>query len=408
MRNLGKFFISVAVIVLSSIIFSSCSGIFTNGRSKNTNANSDSENTTGNFLKSEESGVKAEIHVVNESSTASGLVEVLEKARPSVVEIYAKLSGGTSAGSGVIVDLQDSDSNGKKDTAYIVTCHHVIDGALSTVVKSIYGNEFDALLIGSDPRSDIGVIKIQTSNEEFFEGLTYSSWIADSDSLKVGTSVVAVGNPLGILGGTATTGIISAINRGVIIEGKKMNLLQTDAAINGGNSGGALIDSNTGALVGIVNAGYESYAAEGLNFAIPANVAREVETKIMTTYGGEYEFGYVEGNYSFGAEYRLVSRAVSWTSYRYYVAVSAIDPYGVFAKEGIAVGDYIFSVTVNGKTMDLTSITSNTVSELTSFLSDTAYKIGDEVKINYARSSGTMKEYTSEFKIRQYVYGYEG
>ncbi|MBR1868065.1 MAG: trypsin-like peptidase domain-containing protein [Clostridia bacterium] len=404
---MGKFLAGLALVAAVSTSFASCTGMFTDGSRPSAEA-PQTESESGNFLKSEDKGITSNVHVVNETPTSSGLVEVLDKARPSVVEIYVKLSNGTSAGSGVIVDLQDTDQNGKNDTAYIVTCHHVIEDALSTSVKSIYGVQFEASLIGSDPRSDVGVIKIRSENEEDLEGLTYSSWIADSDSLKVGTSVVAVGNPLGILGGTATTGIISAINRGVVIEGNKMTLLQTDAAINGGNSGGALFDATTGALVGIVNAGYESYAAEGLNFAIPANVAREVETELMSTYGGEYEFGYVEGNYSFGAEFRLVSRAVGWTSYRYYVAVSAIDSYGALAKEGIAAGDYIFSVTVNGKTLDLSTITANTVSDLTSFLSDTEYNVGDEVKINYARSSGSLKEYTAEFKIRQYVYGYDG
>ena len=109
----------------------------------------------------------------------------------------------------------------------------------------------------------------------------------ESDKLLIGSDVLAIGNPLGYLGGTVTKGIVSALNRDVTVEERKMTLIQTDAAINGGNSGGGLFDAQTGALIGIVNAGYKSSAAQGLSFAIPCGTVKAVMDKLL-------DKGYVE------------------------------------------------------------------------------------------------------------------
>ena len=184
---------------------------------------------------------------VNATSDSSGTIKaVVESCADSVVEIQTEsISNGNSlfqqyvssgAGSGVIL-TQDG---------YIVTNHHVIEGATSILVRTRSGDEYSAELIGSDEQSDLAVLKIDAS------GLT-PAVLGDSTKLEVGDLAVVIGNPLGELGGTVTSGIISALDREVSIDGQMMTLMQTDAAVNPGNSGGGLFDAN-GDLVGIINA----------------------------------------------------------------------------------------------------------------------------------------------------------
>ena len=216
-----------------------------------------------------------------QTSSSSGLTtaEVAEKAAPSVVEINVKgtvstygFFGGTyetsAAGSGVIIS----------EDGYIITNNHVVeDGSEYTVVTSD-GTSYEATLVGTDENSDIAVLKVDAT------GLTAAT-IGDSDKLSVGDTAVVIGNPLGTLGGTVTDGIISATNRELTINNRSMNLIQTNAAINSGNSGGGLFDSNAN-LVGIVNAkdsGTTSSGTtiEGLGFAIPINDAMNVAQQLM-------------------------------------------------------------------------------------------------------------------------------
>lgn len=186
---------------------------------------------------------------------------IVEKLRPSVVEISTEtVTSGNSifgdyisqgAGSGVILS----------EDGYIVTNNHVISGASSITVKTLDGQEYPATLCGTDPQTDVAVIKIDAA------GLNPAT-VGSSDDIKVGQAAIAIGNPLGSLGGTVTTGIISAVGREITIENETMTLLQTDAAINPGNSGGGLFDVN-GQLIGIVNAKTSDTGIEGLGFAIP-------------------------------------------------------------------------------------------------------------------------------------------
>ena len=167
------------------------------------------------------------------------------------------------AGSGVIVD-----SNG-----YILTCNHVIEGASNITVTLKNGKKQNARLIGTDPATDVAVIKISGKN---FHAATYG----DSKELSLGDMVVAIGNPLGQLGGSASCGIISSLDRELEIGGRTMNLLQTDASINPGNSGGGLFDSH-GNLIGIVVAKSSGSDIEGLGFAIPVNKASEIAKSLI-------------------------------------------------------------------------------------------------------------------------------
>ncbi|MCR5795509.1 MAG: trypsin-like peptidase domain-containing protein [Solobacterium sp.] len=217
---------------------------------------------------------------MNSNSAAMTIADVATKASPSVVEITYTgtvqtygFFGGTyqsqGAGSGVIIS----------ENGYIVTNNHVVEDGESFTVTLFDGREFEATLIGKDQKSDIAVLKIEAEN------LTPAT-IGDSSKIQTGDTAIVIGNPLGTLGGTVTDGIISATSREIVINNQPMNLIQTDAAINSGNSGGGLFDGS-GNLIGIVNAkdsGTTSSGAliEGLGFAIPVNTAMEVAEELIT------------------------------------------------------------------------------------------------------------------------------
>lgn len=203
----------------------------------------------------------------------SDVSDIVEKCKDSVVEITTEsASSGNSifgqyvsqgAGSGVIIS---------KD-GYIVTNNHVVSGATSLKVTTTDGTEYDASVVGKDSQTDLAVIKVDANNLQ-------AATLGDSDILQVGDPAIAIGNPLGELGGTVTTGIISATDRQITIDDETMTLLQTDAAINPGNSGGGLFNAD-GNLIGIVNAKESSTGIEGLGFAIPITPAQDIITELM-------------------------------------------------------------------------------------------------------------------------------
>lgn len=210
-----------------------------------------------------------------EKATGSKLTvaDIVAKNENAVVEISTKatstnMMGRTvisqGAGSGVIV----------REDGYIATNNHVIDGASNITVTLHNGKEYSATLIGTDADNDVAVIKISES------GLTTAT-IGDSAALKVGDLTVAIGNPLGTLGGTATTGIVSALERRLTIDNSTLTLIQTDAAINPGNSGGGLFNG-AGELIGIVVAKSSGTGIEGLGFAIPSNIAAEIIDELIS------------------------------------------------------------------------------------------------------------------------------
>ena len=209
---------------------------------------------------------------------------VVQRVAGSVVEIRVRSEQGGGffgaqtaygAGSGVIIS----------EDGYIVTNDHVIEGATRIVVRLNDGTEFDAAVIGTDSRTDLAILKIDA------EGLTPAEF-ADSDLIEVGQIAIAIGNPLGELGGTVTSGIISAKGREITIHGETMTLIQTSAAVNRGNSGGGLFDHH-GRVVGIVNAKSAGVGIEGLAFAIPSNIVSSVTNDLLT-------FGFVRGRPQFG------------------------------------------------------------------------------------------------------------
>ena len=215
-------------------------------------------------------------------------------ASPTVVEItteyvvqsyYNYITGG--AGSGVIIG--EYKLNGVKKGYYIVTNAHVIQTNSGSIVESSgitvtlnSGKEYPVKnVVGYDIPGDIAVLMIETDD------ILSCASFGDSDTLILGQEVVAIGNPLGELGGTVTNGIISALDREINVEGNMMNLLQTNAAINPGNSGGGLFNLR-GELVGIVNAKSSGTGIEGLGFAIPSNDAKKIVTDLI-------QYGYVKG-----------------------------------------------------------------------------------------------------------------
>ena len=194
---------------------------------------------------------------------------VLEQATPAVVSIRVDLrrprpwSRSGPSGSGVIIDSRKG---------HVVTNHHVVRGAEKITVALKDRREFEAKLVGSDPATDIALLKIDA------DGLKALP-LGDSDDLKVGDFVVAIGNPFD-LGQTVTSGIVSALGRTGFSDGYE-DFIQTDASINRGNSGGALVDLE-GRLVGINSMIVSpSGVSAGLGFAVPANIVRTVTEQIV-------------------------------------------------------------------------------------------------------------------------------
>ena len=286
---------------------------------------------------SSSSGSDSSITSASASGSSLTTEQVADLVSPSVVVItteqvvysqwswYGQNQVESGAGSGVIIS-----SDG-----YILTCAHVVDGA-SNITVTINDKDYTATLVGEDTTSDIAVIKIDA------DGLTPAT-VGDSDSLKVGQNVMAVGNPLGELGGTVTGGMISALNRSVTIQGTNstntMSLIQMDASVSPGNSGGGLFNMN-GELVGIVNAKSSSSDAEGLGFAIPINDAIKVAQELL-------ENGYVTGRPYLGITYLAVTDAQTAQQLgvnAYGVYIVDVTKGGPADQAGLKAGDRIVSV----------------------------------------------------------------
>ncbi len=202
------------------------------------------------------------------------VVNAAERATPPVVGIsnfgvVYDFFGRSSlqqraSGSGVII----------RSDGYIVTNYHVIEDSTELAVNLGSGEEFPARVVGADPPTDLAVIKIDK------EGLPAAE-MADSDKLRVGEPVIAIGNPLGLdFQQSVTLGVVSALEREINIQGQKFSFIQTDAAINDGNSGGALVNIN-GRLIGINTAKIKISGVEGMGFAIPSNTVKQISNALM-------------------------------------------------------------------------------------------------------------------------------
>lgn len=247
-----------------------------------------------NALENGGGDVKPLISLGSELST----VDISKKVGPSVVgitstvnniySIFSTSSVSQGTGSGIIIS-----SDG-----YIVTNSHVIEGASAVKVTLNTGSEYEAKIIGNDSKTDLAVIKIKPN-----ETITVAE-LGDSSQIQVGERAIAIGNPLGLeFFGSTTQGIISAINRKITVGDRTMSVIQTDAAINEGNSGGALVNAY-GKVIGINAVKISASSVEGMGFAIPISEAKPVLEDLI-------KFGYVKGRPVLGISARNVTKEMS-------------------------------------------------------------------------------------------------
>lgn len=293
----------VAVLVALAIVASGAVGYYLRGNDIAPPVvdvpNENSEETVS-MTKNDE---PLKVHIDNGSTGYTNLsrADVVELVADAVVEITTSIVqtnsffGGnyvtSGAGSGVVIAQSD-------EYAYIVTNYHVISGASSVSVTLTDKTVIEAEYLDGDVNSDIAMIRIKTDKN--FPKIVCGS----SDSIRVGEDVVAIGNPLGQLGGTVTEGIISAVDRTITVDGMTMTLIQTSAAVNPGNSGGGLFNM-AGELIGIVNAKQSAEGIEGLGFAIPIDSVYDMLVEIIETK-------YIHGRPTLGIEVKYVTD--TWTA----------------------------------------------------------------------------------------------
>ncbi len=349
--------VSIGVFVLSLLLCASISGIvgFFSGLMFNGNFKF-AQKSVGEF--NYESMIT--LATGNEEKGLS-VEEVVEKTEASVVVITTETVTNDSwygnyiqsgAGSGVIIG---------KD-GYIVTCYHVVENANKINIILADGNEYKANYVGGDDKTDIALLKIEASGE------LPAAVFGISANLKKGQTAIVIGNPLGTLGGSVSSGIISALDRKIKIDDEEMVLLQTDAAVNPGNSGGALFD-DSGCLVGIVNAKNVGNSVEGLGFAIPIDIVKTVLADLS-------EYGYVRGRATLNLSFLEIKDAM--TAMRY-----GVSSYGVYITRDsgeFETGDRI--VNFNSEAVE-------SVSQLKSLIS--GCKVGDEVEVVVARQNKQIK-----------------
>lgn len=310
--------------------------------------------------------------LIDLSDYSDTAVAVAQKVLPSVVGITVKYSinsfwgqsAGEATGSGIIIS----------EDGYIVTNNHVISTDSSSsyyqvteatgITVNLYGDEeaYEAKVVGSDAYSDIAVLKIEK------EGLPAAE-IGNSDNLVVGEFVMAIGNPLGMKS-SVTTGIVSALNREIQDDGKTFNTIQTDAAINSGNSGGALVNSK-GEIIGINTLKLSGSGIEGIGFAIPINSTTKVISQLT-------EFGEVVRPY-IGITGSNVADNISEVVREQYnlpdgIYVNSVEKDSPAEKAGIQKGDIITSI--DGKEV-------KTISELNTIKN--THDVGEKVKLNIIR-----------------------
>ena len=305
----------------------------------------------------------------NKMPEVLSIPEITKLTSDSVVEIYTEtVTGGgrmgqfvaEGAGSGVIIL-----SNG-----YIVTNNHVIDGAGKITVLLKNGKEYEATLTGRDSKTDIAVLKIDATG---LQPVVYGN----SNNLVIGELAVAIGNPLGKLGGSVTEGIISALSRSIDIDGQMMTLLQTSAAVNPGNSGGGLFN-NYGELIGVVNAKSSGSDIEGIGFAIPVNTVKHVAEALI-------QYGYVPGRINPGVTLTDVPDQRAAMLYR--VSTTGVYVSQADSDSNLKVGDRI--VSIDGKEI-------KSAADFSSLLE--THKVGDTLSVLVSRSGQNV---TVELKLKQ-------
>lgn len=297
--------------------------------------------------------------VSEKSDGALTYQEIYEKVIPSVVSITSTVSGGIATGTGIIMS----------EDGYIITNYHVIEGATKLEVLLYDDTQYVAALVGSDETSDLAVLKIDAEDLQPAE-------FGSSNNLRVGDEVVAIGDPLGTeLRGTMTNGIISAINRDLTVNDRTMTLIQTNAALNSGNSGGPLINCY-GQVIGINTMKMSSYysSVEGLGFAIPISTAKPIIDELI-------EKGYVSGRPAIGITIAS-NMNDAWRAYFDIpegVVVQGVQENSDAAAAGLMAGDVIIA-------FEDTTVTSS--EELRTLLNE--YVAGETVRLTIWRNGETF------------------
>jgi len=292
--------------------------------------------------------------------------EIAEAASDSVVEITTE---GTVEGAFMQEAIQEGAGSGviiSKD-GYIITNNHVIDGMDKITVTTSDETTYKATVVGTDSQTDIALLKIDATDLQ-------PAVLGDSSQIEVGEDVVAIGNPLGTLGGTVTEGIISALNRSITIDNETMNLLQTSAAINPGNSGGGLFNAY-GELIGIVNAKTSGDEIEGLGFAIPINDVKAVIESLKTN-------GYVTGRAYLGVSLVDIDSAEAAMQYNVSetgIYLAEVQEDGAADKAGLEAGDRLISID---------STEADTISTVKSVVED--HEVGDTIDLEVVRDGKTQ------------------
>ncbi len=326
-----------------------------------TSSRSQSTQTTSTVYQSDRTNVQTSQVSAGDQMSVS---QIYAAYSGSVVSVEVSTSSGSGAGTGFVIT----------EDGYIVTCYHVIDGATDIAVTFSDSTSYAATLVGGDEDNDIAVLKIDAT------GLT-PVVLGNSDSLQVGDTVTTIGNALGTLANTTTTGVVSALDRAISMsDGSVINVLQTDCTVNSGNSGGPLFNSY-GEVIGIVNAKYSnnndytSTAAsiEGIGFAIPyADVASKI-TDLM-------QYGYITGKPSLGISVSTVS-ALDAQRYNMVVGayVNSVNDGSCAQTAGLQAGDIITGV-------DGTEIT--TYEELVN--AKNSHSAGEQMTLDVWRSGETL------------------
>jgi len=296
----------------------------------------------------------AEVYAANVNSTVGITTSV------TTTNFWGYQTTAAASGSGFIIS----------DDGYIITNHHVIDDAASITVTMYDDTTYEADLVGYDESNDLAVLKIEA------DGLT-PVILGDSDALQVGDSVVAIGNPLGELTFSLTSGTVSALDRTVTMSNNvSMDLIQTDCAINSGNSGGALFNLY-GEVVGITNAKYSGSSGSGasidnIGFAIPLNTVRSIVQSLI-------ENGYISKPY-IGLSVSDVSEDAQLYGLPQGAAVRALAEDGPAIKAGLQENDIITAI--NGETI-------TTGNELVKAVADVA--VGEQITLTVFRQNETME-----------------
>ena len=294
--------------------------------------------------------------------------DIVENVMPSIVAITSKtlISTGNygpwfewnnqsqyteGAGSGIIISKSD-------DKLYILTNNHVVEGSSELIVQFINEKSVDATIVGTSERKDLAVISIPLNDldDDTIDSIKIAT-IGSSDELKVGNGIIAIGNALGY-GQSVTTGVVSALNREITIDDYTYEMIQIDAAINGGNSGGALLNSK-GEVVGINSAKYSSsgtYSSasiEGMGFAIPIS---DVEDLIVDLMNGEEDSNGV----TIGIEGYMTNTGINY-NFPLGFYISSILPDGNAANSDLEIGQIITKI--DGEEIESFSDLSNALYE---------------------------------------------